>query len=124
MTNKYQLIKEMASDMDFATTEHDLWPDDAKEIAKTLIMLGYRKMPEGSVVLSKEEYEKLKLKIETLRETITWYDNDIKKTSKETARKIFTQLKVLSYVDFDGNICIRKDSFEEVQKKHTEVGNG
>ena len=60
MTNKDQLIKEMASDIDYATVKHDLWPDDTKEIAKTLIMLGYRKIPEDSVVLEKEEYEEYK----------------------------------------------------------------
>ena len=43
MTNKEKIIREMASDMDYACTKHDLWPEDAKEIAKVLHTLGYRK---------------------------------------------------------------------------------
>lgn len=54
MTNKDQLIQEMASDMNYATVKHDLWPDDAKEIAKTLILLGYGKLPEGVTLSSKQ----------------------------------------------------------------------
>ena len=43
MTDKDKLIREMASDMDYACTKHDLWPEDAEEIAKILSTLGYRK---------------------------------------------------------------------------------
>ena len=46
MKDKEKQIKEMASDMDYGCTKHDLWPDDAKEIAKALYLLGYRKIPE------------------------------------------------------------------------------
>ena len=41
--NKQQQIEEMASDMDYSCTKRDLYPDDAKEIAKVLYLLGYRK---------------------------------------------------------------------------------
>lgn len=58
--NEKEIIEEMASDMNYGCVKHDLWPDDAKEIAKALVILGYRKIPEGSVVLTREEYEKLK----------------------------------------------------------------
>ena len=50
MTNKDQLIQEMASDMNYAVVKHDLWPDDAKEIAKTLVILGYGKLPDQDEV--------------------------------------------------------------------------
>lgn len=50
MTNTEQLIQEMASDMTYASVEHDLWPDDAREIAKTLIILGYGKLPDQDEV--------------------------------------------------------------------------
>lgn len=52
--------KEMASDMDYACTSKDLYPSDAKEIAKTLYLLNYRKIDKDSVVLSNEEYGYLK----------------------------------------------------------------
>ena len=59
MKDKEKQIEEMASDMDYSCTKRDLYPDDAKEIAKVLYLLGYRKLPEDSVVLSREGYEKL-----------------------------------------------------------------
>lgn len=43
-------INEMASDMDYACTKRDLYPDDAKEIAKTLILLGYRKLDDHAII--------------------------------------------------------------------------
>ena len=36
---------------------------DIKDIARELYEKGYRKLPEDSVVLSKEEYEKLKCEL-------------------------------------------------------------
>lgn len=38
-----EMIEEMASDMNYGCVKHDLWPDDAKEIAKALFILDYRK---------------------------------------------------------------------------------
>ena len=55
-------VREMASDMDYGCIKHDLWPDDAKEIAKALIILGYQKVKEDEIVISKKEYEELKIK--------------------------------------------------------------
>lgn len=43
MIDKDKIIRTMANDMDYACTKHDLWPEDAKEIAKVLHTLGYRK---------------------------------------------------------------------------------
>lgn len=42
--DKEQRIRELALDMDFGCTKRDLYPDDAKEIAKALDILGYRKI--------------------------------------------------------------------------------
>ena len=56
MKTKQEQIDEMAGDMDYGCTKRALYPDDAKEIAKALYLLGYRKLQEDSVVLSREEY--------------------------------------------------------------------
>ena len=56
MKTKQEQIDEMVGDMDYGCTKRDLYPDDAKEIAKALYLLGYRKLQEDSVVLSREEY--------------------------------------------------------------------
>lgn len=54
--DKKEIIEEMADDMNFASVEHDLWPDDAREIAKTLIILGYGKLPDqDEVQLAREQ---------------------------------------------------------------------
>ena len=53
-----EMIEEMASDMNYGCVKHDLWSDDAKEIAKALVILGYRKIPEGSVVLDRQEHQR------------------------------------------------------------------
>ena len=47
------------------------------------------------------------------------YDNGYRKAS-EVARNIFGNLRILAHIDFDGNICIRKDSFDELEKTYTE----
>ena len=97
MTNKDQLIQEMASDMNYATVKHDLWPDDAKEIARVLVILGYCKIPEGSVMLSQDEYDRYKRCEEVCNEfldgqqhitleTLLQFSNDIKQVKKEIAR--------------------------------------
>lgn len=49
MIDKEKQIREMASDMDYACTKHDLWPEDAKEIARVLHTLGYYKCPNDYV---------------------------------------------------------------------------
>ena len=46
-------------------------------------------------------------------------DNNYRKAS-EVARNIFVNLRILGHIDFEGNMCVRKDSFEELEKKYTE----
>ena len=55
--------------------------------------LGYRKLPEDSVVLSREEYEKGIIERESMRNQITELFNDREQASKETAEKIYTKIK-------------------------------
>lgn len=111
--DKEKQIKEMASDMDYACTKRDLYPIDAKEIAKALYILGYRKINENEVVISKEEYEKLKHFEKRVRSGVCltqkeWFDfcnedsnrrtclriEEREQARKETAEKIFKKLKV------------------------------
>ena len=49
MADKEKQIREMASDMDYACIKHDLWPEDAEEIARVLRILGYRKCPDDCI---------------------------------------------------------------------------
>ena len=42
--DKEERIRQLASDMYYGCTKRDLYPDDAKEIAKALDILGYRKI--------------------------------------------------------------------------------
>jgi hypothetical protein len=91
MTDK-EMIEEMAKFIPNDIVRYDgmprgqhLYIEQKEEIAKELLKAGYRKIPEGSVVLSKEEYVKLKY---------TWItDSDAyKKGSKETAMEILKWL--------------------------------
>ena len=96
-------IEEMASDMDYGCTKRDLYPDDAKEIAKALYLLGYQKInKDKQVVLTREEYERLKLElaIEKKRADESYTQKEVEKIiaskerikSKETAEKILNEL--------------------------------
>ena len=85
-----EMIEEMASDMNYGCVKHDLWPDDAKEIAKALVILGYRKMPEGAIVID-SNYE---LPFDNKDECEYWKSRckeigDI--ASKETAKDIIKE---------------------------------
>jgi hypothetical protein len=42
--------------------------------------------------------------------------------STNVARNIFGNLRILGYIDFDGNFCIRKDSFEALEKQYESEG--
>ena len=94
-------INEMAGDMQYGCVKHDLWPSDAKEIAKALIILGYQKIDKDKeVVLSREEYENLKLDIQEAHNKgvrvgfdLTKYkENQLSQTRKETTEKDFNAI--------------------------------
>lgn len=70
MKDKEKQIEEMASDMDYSYTKRDLYSDDAKEIAKVLYLLGYRKLDKDSIVLTRADYEMLKSLYDTQKGAI------------------------------------------------------
>lgn len=93
-------INEMASDMDYGCIKHDLWPDDAKEIAKALIILGYQKVKEDEMVISKQDYEELKKDCADIaghyQEMGRFYDEkceECDRISKETAEKVINKVR-------------------------------
>lgn len=65
-------------------------------IAEAIYNVGYRKIPENSVVLSKKEYEVLKIKEEEkhwFETCMTVWKNAKIYSSEETAKKIYTKIK-------------------------------
>lgn len=79
------------------------------ETATKLYNAGCRKIPEGSVVLSKEEYNALLLEQKRLREMVDRIPcgYELKeKTRKETAREVFERVK-----DFFLNDCTIASDF-------------
>lgn len=107
-------IEEMARDMDYGCVKRDLYPDDAKEIAKALYLLGYRKIPENAVVLTREEYERQQKnnedfdkfarsiidirmqngnKIATFKDLQDYIELQVKQGNKETARKLLQKIR-------------------------------
>ena len=90
-----------------------------KCIAEALQRDGYRKIPEGAVVLTREEYDGLKL-------IASNYGKAIKETEIKTAEKFAERLK--AYIDsnkvqtaFFGRKCfIDKETVDEICKEITE----
>lgn len=112
--DKEKQIEEMARDMDYGCVKRDLYPDDAKEIAKALYLLGYRKIHDGAVVLTREEYERQQKdnedfdkfarsisdirmqngnKIATFKDLQDYIELQVKQGSKETARKLLKKIR-------------------------------
>lgn len=97
MNEKEKIIEEMASDMNYGCVKHDLWPSDAKEIAKALYILGYRKITEP-------------IKLTTIgygKENGCYYA-DIIATGQELAQRIYFQA---SYFEREE---IRKETAKEI----------
>lgn len=112
--NKEQQIEEIAKDInntwfvksngDICGTNVKLKKTDIKMIAHQLVLEGYRKLPEDSVVLSREEYERLKLElaIEKKRADESYTQKEVEEIiaskerikSKETAEKILNDFKL------------------------------
>lgn len=120
---KDKIIEEMARDMDYGCIKRDLYPDDAKEIAKALYLLGYRKIPEGGVVLTRKEYERLC--------DLAYFGNGEETVRKETAEKFAEKVSqaivdnTYPYFDKDGKpVNIWKavlgfDKIDEICKEFT-----
>ena len=111
MKDKEKQIEEMAKVIKSANEINcirtcdncNYYNDDSKCIsfgqAIALYEQGYRKLPENSVVLSREEYEKLKMLEEghiTCEDVLEF----VEKARKETAEKIINMLKQPPYIDF------------------------
>ena len=117
MKDKEKQIEEMAKDLNYHTSvveykcEKDCYKcnyagfDGAKcpsyVLAKSIYGAGYRKLPKDSVVLSREEYENLKLQIQEAHhkgvrigfDLTKFKENSIEQASKETAEKIINYLQ-------------------------------
>lgn len=90
MTEQEQ-IEEMvstlaASNNPFVDVPVEIMP----QVAKALYNAGYRKIPEDSVVLSREEYKRLL--DNAIRVDIEYLDHELAKTRKETAKEILSDL--------------------------------
>lgn len=97
---------------------------DSKGIATALYNAGYRKIPENAVVLTRDEYERLKgfsrEEVDEILETAK------KNLRKETAEKFADRLKY--YIESNevqttlfGNKCfIDKETVDEIAKEFTE----
>ena len=119
MKDNEKQIKEMASDMDYACIKHDLWPEDAKEIAKVLTILGYQKVGEDKVILTKDEFRSM---IKTDKEAEEYGQqcwNDGKALGQKEAAKqciewffsntVFTPQKVKDFAEQFGVNVIMED---------------
>ena len=85
-------------------------------IAEKLYNAGYRKIPEGAVVLTREEYEKLKLFKERVRSGVCftqkeWFDYCQKDSNERTSLLIKAKIdarkktaeKLLDEIDYESN---------------------
>ena len=92
-----------------------------REIARIYYNAGYRKLPEDSVVLSREEYEKGIIERESMRNQITELFNDREQACKETAEKI---LLLRGYItkQFHKYHDVRDNAEYEYKKCKEEIG--
>lgn len=122
---KDKIIEEMAKDIEKAKQhiwagvrtraedEDYLW--HSRAIAEHLMLQGYRKIPEGSVVLAKEEYE---------NDFCSQFDKGYKIARKETAKKVLQTVKLRAWAnntDENGkvwNYCITSDELNEIAKQY------
>lgn len=116
-THRETIIREIASDMYYGCTKRDLYPKDAKAIAEALYLLNYRKIPEGSVVLSEGEYSDIiEDEVKTLKRDIAeyWACSDIDVVAQEFHKDGYRKL------DDHAIITLRKaKGLEEKIRKET-----
>lgn len=89
--------------------------------ARWFIRNGYRKIPEGAVVLTKDEWEKYQI---TQRDWNAIYYDGIDQARKETAREIADKVKMAFYYEFDELIpSIMADKIDKIAEEFgVEVG--
>lgn len=88
-----------------------------KCIAEALHRDNYRKIPENTVVLTREEWDKYQ---ETQRDWNAIYFEGIDKTRKETAEKFAERVKEEAFAVFMGEPIIRASKIDEICKEFTE----
>ena len=134
MTDKEKQIEEMARDIAFEFCPnrnlHKKWGNEAqcysddnfsecttiKNAVDKLYNAGYRKIPEGSVVLSKEEYAK---------DFCSQFNKGYERGSKETAREILEAIKLKAWgnnADVNGNIWSYSISIYELAEIAKQFG--
>ena len=97
MTKERNEIKDIMKLLDKCVSLNPMYKS---EVASVLYGNNYRKLPEDSVVLSREEYEMLK----SLYDTQKAFKEGYEKARKETAKVIFQ--KVI-------NICRKEEDFQD-----------
>ena len=113
-----QIIEEMAKIMDIDCGEcYTCEYYESKGInctcllqARELYNAGYRKIPEGAVVLTKEELAQIQS---------NFFDAGIKHGSKATAEKFAEMAREGAFVDFMGELIIRASKIDEICKEIT-----
>ena len=101
-------IEEMARDMDYGCIKRDLYPDDAKEIAKALYLLGYRKIPENAIVLMDDDEIKQYKWGKMLNRMGFFEFTD--KLKKETAKEILMSIqKKITHLRVNGHLGHEQD---------------
>ena len=125
---KREIIKTFSTEYIYAQSEVMKNISDINVLIRSLISKGYRKITENEVVISKEEYEKLKQE-QTISYTamingsyldrIGDLENRLLNIRKETARKIADELLehyfALSHL---GNCLLEFTKLQEIVKKY------
>ena len=117
---KQEHIEEMisamaASNNPFVDVPIEIMP----KVAEALYNAGYRKYPEDSVVLSKEEYRRITKELVTEQRATEIAKEYFEKMHKETAEKIFKMLisKLDSNQFLSGKRIIMEDHVENLAKQ-------
>lgn len=84
-----ETVRDMAMYIEFACTNKEIDLNDRQEIAKTLCVLGYRKIGEDEIVISNSEYKALRCaKYEKMYKDALEDAEKLEQAKKETATKI------------------------------------
>lgn len=100
--------KEMIEEMAVIALKNTMTYTCAKQIATNFYNAGYRKIPEGGAILSKEENEKW----------VEWLEMNIKKARKEMAREIIQLLDGHQFEDDGWTWSVSKRDLKFIAKKY------
>lgn len=119
---KLKQIEEMASDIDLACVE--LSKEQRIDVARVLVVLNYCKIPEGAVVLTREEYDSLIDSMLNLSTKIELYQgllDDMAGVRKEMVDKFAERLKAQYPPRTDERCtlddCYMLDKIDEIAKE-------